>query len=154
MKLTQLLLLTGLALALTGCPSGGEQANTDSHSSSAPTEAPASVASEAPAKTETASLKGNAEAGKKVFVAKTCTVCHAIASLPEAKGAIGPKLDGLSKVAATRVAGQDAETYIKTSIEKPESFLSPGYQNLMTQGLRQQMNDQEYADLVSYLLTL
>lgn len=160
MKLTQLLLLMGLSLTLAACPSGGEQAKTEGQTTaSAPaaetaaSTAPAEAAS-APAKAETASLKGNPEAGKKVFVAKTCIVCHMVSSVPEAKGAIGPKLDGIGKVAATRVAGQDAETYLKTSIEKPDAFLSPGYQNLMTAGLRQQMSDQEFADLVSFLQTL
>ncbi len=97
---------------------------------------------------------GNAEAGPQVFIAKGCTACHAISGLPEAKGQIGPVLDGIGTTAASRVEGLDAEGYLKQSIEEPGAYVVEGYQNLMAKGLRDQMSEQEYADLMAYLLTL
>lgn len=97
---------------------------------------------------------GNAEAGGKVFMAKTCATCHAVSKLEGAKGAIGPKLDGLGKTAATRVAGKSAEDYIKESIENPSAFVVSGFQPMMPPGLKAQMSDQEYKDLVAFLVSL
>jgi cytochrome c2 len=137
-------------ISLTGCPSENTESSDNAASQSA-----APAATESAASTEThASVKGDPANGPTVFKTKGCTACHMVASIPEAKGAIGPKLDGVATIAATRVSGEDAETYLRHSIEKPEAFLVPGYQNLMMQGLRAQMSDQEYEDLIAWLLSL
>ncbi|HEY9839320.1 MAG TPA: c-type cytochrome [Candidatus Obscuribacterales bacterium] len=96
---------------------------------------------------------GNAEAGATVFKTKTCVTCHTVSKLPEAKGTIGPKLDGLSKTAATRKPGMSAEAYIKESVENPTAFVAPGFQPAMPP-LRTSMNDQEFKDLVAFLGSL
>lgn len=137
--------------SLTGCPSE----NTESGDGAAKQSAtPAATESAASAETTHASIKGDPANGPTIFKTKGCNACHMVAAVPEAQGTIGPKLDGVATAAATRVSGEDAETYLRHSIEKPEAFLVPGYQNLMMQGLRAQMSDQEYEDLIAWLLSL
>jgi cytochrome c oxidase subunit 4 len=97
---------------------------------------------------------GNPENGPAVFKSKGCVACHHVTAIPEARGAVGPKLDGLAKTAATRVAGKDALAYIKESIESPTAFMVPNYPPAMPAGLRASMTDQEYNDLVAYLAKL
>ncbi len=97
--------------------------------------------------------KADLEAGKQVFLAKTCTACHMIDGVDGAVGAIGPKLNGLGERAATRVPGQDAITYIKASIDDPNGYVVEGYAPAMPQ-LRSTMSDEEYDNLVAYLASL
>jgi cytochrome c2 len=96
---------------------------------------------------------GDVKAGMQVFKTKTCTTCHAVSSVEGANGAIGPKLDGLGKTAATRVAGKDAIAYIKESIENPTAFVVNGYPAAMPP-LKASMNDKEFDDLVAFLASL
>lgn len=100
-----------------------------------------------------AAAAGNAEAGAKVFLAKTCTTCHTVSKLPEAKGAIGPKLDGLGARAGSRKPGTSADAYIKESIENPTAFVVPNFPPAMPP-LRASMTDQEFTDLVAFLHSL
>lgn len=96
---------------------------------------------------------GDPKEGPAVFKAKGCTACHTVSSIPEATGAVGPKLDGLGTRAATRKAGMSAEDYIKESVESPTTFLVPGYGPLMP-SLRASMSDKEFRDLLAFLKTL
>lgn len=145
-----------MALSLSACPASetGDTAQSSSTTeSSAATEQAQTppATTESPVSTQTAS--GDVELGKKVFLEKTCATCHAISSLEGAVGAVGPKMDGLAATAATRVAGKDAETYIRESIENPNAFVTEGYPAAMP-ALRTTMSDEEYEGLVAYLLTL
>lgn len=103
---------------------------------------------------KTAALSGDPEKGSKVFLSKTCNACHTISSLPGAVGTIGPKLDGLASRAGERKPGMDAVAYITESIETPSAFIVPGFQNMMTPGLRNNMTDEEFQDLLAFLMTL
>ncbi len=160
MKITHVLLSLGCLFALSACPaqeSTQEGGSTEQSNSEAPPSAMAETtdteASVDNGTTEALPV-GNAEAGPQVFIARGCTACHAIKDLPEAKGAIGPALDGIAERAATRVEGLDAMGYLKQSIEQPEAYLVEGYQNMMVKGLHSQMSPQEYADLLAYLMSL
>lgn len=42
-----------------------------------------------------ASAQGSADAGRQLITAKGCSGCHAISSIPEARGTVGPPLDGV-----------------------------------------------------------
>lgn len=169
-KILSLSLCLGLSLGLSGCPASQQQdagqttttttttTTTESASPAAsPSEAAASASpseaamSASPGKAQT--VAGHADAGAKVFVSKTCVTCHTISSLPEAKGTIGPKLDGLASRAGSRKPGMSADAYIRESIENPTAFVVPTFQPAMP-SLRTTMSDQEFADLVAYLETL
>ncbi len=108
-------------------------------------------------KSKSAVVKGDVEAGKAVFLnaANMCTTCHAVDGLDGASmGAIGPKLNGLGERAATRVPGQDAVTYIKASIENPNGYVVENYAPAMPAGLNKNMSEEEYTNLVAYLVSL
>ncbi len=55
-----------------------------------------------------------------------CNGCHTLTSVG-AQGKVGPVLDGIGQEAGTRVPGQDARTYLTSSIVKPSDFVVPGY---------------------------
>lgn len=115
------------------------------------------VAEEAPKEeVKAATVKGDAEAGKAVFLnaANMCTTCHAIDGLDGAAGAIGPKLNGLGERAGKTVAGQDAVAYIKASIENPNGYVVKNYAPAMPPGLNKNMSEEEYTNLVAYLVSL
>jgi cytochrome c oxidase subunit 4 len=96
---------------------------------------------------------GNTGAGKLVFQKFGCGACHAVASLPSARGSVGPRLDGLAERAAERLPGMAGEAYIRQSIEDPGSYVVKGYLKLMPP-LRSSMSDAEFADLLAWLKTL
>lgn len=92
-------------------------------------------------------------AGGQVFVQHGCGGCHTVASLPAARGTLGPPLDGLAQRATRRIPGMQAEDYIRQSVEAPEAYVVKGYLKLMPP-MRDQMPPQEFAALLSWLLTL
>lgn len=98
---------------------------------------------------------GNPENGPDVFMAKGCAACHAIDGLDGATGMVGPKLTGLGERAASRVEGQSAADYIRTSIENPNAYIVDGFSaGLMPANLKGTMSADEYKDLIAYLETL
>lgn len=96
---------------------------------------------------------GNAVTGQQVFEKYACGACHAVTSIPGAKGNIGPALDGLAQRAAQRVAHMSAIDYIRQSIVEPGAYVVKGYLKLMP-NLRAGMSEQEFDDLVIWLQTL
>jgi mono/diheme cytochrome c family protein len=92
--------------------------------------------------------------GPKIVVAAGCIACHTITAVPEARGTVGPKLDGIGTRAATRKSGYTADAYIKESIEQPGAYVVEGYANVMPPDIRDRMSDQDFVDLVSYLESL
>jgi mono/diheme cytochrome c family protein len=96
---------------------------------------------------------GNAASGKAVFSgAAACASCHDIAN---GITIVGPTLKGIANRAGTRVAGTNAETYLRDSILSPTRYVVPGFQSgLMPQTFRQLLSPQQIDDLVAYLMTL
>ena len=92
-----------------------------------------------------------------------CAACHTIDGV--ATGILGPPLDGIATAAASRVAGQSAEEYIRISILEPDDHtagtadgLAQDYQaGLMMAtmaGILPSLSDADIDNLVDYLLTL
>jgi cytochrome c2 len=110
---------------------------------------------------------GDAARGQQLFAQQvkqasgtnaSCMACH---SLVPGEVKTGPSLAGVATRAATRVAGETAEQYIRHSIQQPNAFLvpdNPAYvsngTSLMPEGLGNLMSKQDLADLIAYLLTL
>lgn len=85
------------------------------------------------------------------FVAMGCAGCHLLNDI--GVGVTGPDLNNLPNVAATRVPGQDAETYVHNSIVHPNDFIVPGYQGgLMPENFGTRMSEEEINNLVAWLL--
>lgn len=80
-----------------------------------------------------------------------CSSCHTIEGV--STGTTGPDLTHVATTAVDRVSGMSAEEYLRQSIEDPTTFLVPEYPASMTE-LRQHLSDQEYEDLVAFLLSL
>lgn len=87
--------------------------------------------------------------GVKVFARSGCGACHVLEGVPGAAGAVGPALNNIGAISATRKPGASAEEYIRESIVAPGAVLAPGYPNVMPAGLV--ANPADLNDLVEYL---
>lgn len=91
-------------------------------------------------------------AGRQVFNISGCNACHVLNDAGAA-GVIGPKLDGIGTVAASREAGKSAEDYVHESIVKPNAFVVQGFPaNVMPQDYGQRLSEQDLGALVEYLV--
>jgi len=89
--------------------------------------------------------------GRQVYREKNCASCHVIGT---EGGTIGPPLTHIGTVADTREPGVGAEDYIGRSIRDPGAYVVPGYPDTMSRGLDRSMTQEDFDDLVQYLLTL
>jgi len=91
------------------------------------------------------------ERGKQVYREKSCASCHQIGT----DGAtIGPPLTHIGAIAQSRTPGTSAEDYIRGSILDPGAYIVPGYPDTMPRGLARGLSQEDFDDLVRYLLTL
>ena len=91
------------------------------------------------------------ERGRQVYREKNCASCHRI----DNQGAtIGPPLTHIGTVAATRTPGTSAEDYIRGSILDPGAYVVPGYPDTMSRGLYRGLDQEDFDDLVLFLLSL
>ena len=97
---------------------------------------------------------GGPGAGKQVFATGGCGACHTFAPAG-AKGNVGPKLDDLSRTAAS-FAKKRHETlaqYVHESIVNPRAFTVPGFpKTVMPTTFKSQLSDAQIKALVQYLL--
>jgi mono/diheme cytochrome c family protein len=61
-----------------------------------------------------------------VFLAKGCAGCHSAPGIA-ATVRVGPDLNQLRTVAASRKPGTDAEAYVRESVVEPQAFVVAGY---------------------------
>ena len=105
--------------------------------------------------TQTVSETAEPRAPEVLFVNMGCSGCHNL-NEPQDENTphlVGPNLGNLAEVAGTKVPGEDAETYVHTSIVAPNDFVNPGYlPNLMPQNFAEQMTPEEINALVTWLL--
>jgi nitric oxide reductase subunit C len=135
-----------------------------------PTKAPPTPTTNAPQATATpdpAAARGEVlfKNGTGVEGVPTCASCHYV---DKNEPFTGPSQVGIARRAGRRVPGQDAATYIRTSIINPNAFLVPnekgpdgvehiyaaGGMSLMYQMYAQNLSADQINDLVAYLLTL
>ncbi|HXF63012.1 MAG TPA: cytochrome c [Caldilineaceae bacterium] len=119
-----------------------------------PSKAAAEGEAAAPAAGEEAAAEGP-RPPQQIFQELGCMGCHNInePQTDSSRGPIGPNLGNLNENAPNRVPGQDAVTYVHTSIAEPNAFVVPGYQpNLMPQGLTDRMTPEELDALIAWLL--
>ena len=89
--------------------------------------------------------KGNAAAGKAVFIDAGCGGCHTFKAAGT-KGTVGPDLDKALK-------GKDAD-FIEESIKDPNAEVASGFSpGIMPQDYGSQLTSKEIADLVAFLQT-
>ena len=98
---------------------------------------------------------GDAARGAALFTqaingTPACETCHNTTTVKN----VGPGLEGLGTRAADRVEGESAGDYLYNSITRPSRFLVSGFSNLMYNDYVNQLQPQQIADLIAYLLTL
>ncbi|HFQ92953.1 MAG TPA: cytochrome c [Anaerolineae bacterium] len=103
-----------------------------------------------PTAVPTPTLTAQETLGKTVFQ-QHCASCH---SNVADQIIVGPSLFGVGERAASRVPGQDAQTYLLTSIMNPNEYVVEGFDNLMTEGFAKSLTGEEIDAVVAYLLTL
>ena len=88
---------------------------------------------------------------RQLYDSRGCTNCHE----PNLFGQrLGPPLDHIGTVAATRRPGMSAEDYIRQSILDPGTYVVPGYQDSMPRDLGRDLSPTDLDALVAYLLSL
>ncbi|MCA9874203.1 MAG: cytochrome c [Anaerolineales bacterium] len=127
-----------LSLVLAACGGGGEEAG----------------------ESASGGIVGNPDRGKKLYEQTTigsasapgCITCH---SLEPGVVIVGPSHAGVATRAETYVEGMSAEDYLHESIVSPDAHVVDGFTpGVMYQNFGEELNDQEIADLVAYLMTL
>ena len=89
--------------------------------------------------------------GRQVYHQMNCGSCHD----PDLLGRrVGPPLDHIGTVAATRRLGMSAEDYIRQSILDPGAFVVPGYPDVMPRDLGRDLSPTDLDALVAYLASL
>ena len=89
--------------------------------------------------------------GRQVYRERNCASCHQIGT---DGGTIGPPLTHIGTVAETRESDVRADDYIRRSILDPGAYVVPGYPDTMSRGLARGLSQEDFDDLVRYLLTL
>ena len=89
--------------------------------------------------------------GAQVYREKSCATCHQIGT---DGGTGGPALTHIGTVADTRKPRTSGEDYIRESVLDPGAYVVPGYPDTMPRGLTRGMSQEDFDDLVRYLLTL
>ena len=105
---------------------------------------------------------GDAENGKKLYNSATlgtnsaagCVTCHNYDDSEGKKADKAPYTAETATRAETRVAGMTAEEYIHESILTPNAYVVEGFkEGDMYQTWAKELNEQQIADLIAYLLT-
>jgi mono/diheme cytochrome c family protein len=87
---------------------------------------------------------GNPAEGKTVFADTGCGTCH-VFQAAGSTGKVGPNLN-------ESLQGKD-EDYVRQAIVSPDAEIAPGFQpGVMPQNYGQQLDSNEIADLVAFLL--
>lgn len=92
---------------------------------------------------------------QELFASMGCVGCHNLDQPQTAdnRGPVGPNMGNLPENAAVRVPGEDAQTYVHTSIVNPNAHLSDNYAGgLMPQNFTEKMSEEEINALVAWLL--
>jgi cytochrome c2 len=114
----------------------------------------------APAETAATGPVGNAARGQRLYEqtvigqasAPGCITCH---SMEPGVVLVGPSHAGLAARAGDYVAELSAEEYLRQSIIEPDAHIVEGFTpGVMYQNYGTELNEQEIADLVAYMLTL
>ena len=99
---------------------------------------------------------GDPKAGETLFASATigsnpgCKTCHSL----DGSKLVGPSMQGFGSRAGTRVAGQSAEEYTRTSIVDPNAHVVEGYTAGVMPSFKTVLNDTQLNDLIAYLLSL
>ena len=106
--------------------------------------------SSTPQSKPTPTLNSEQTLGKQVYN-RHCAACHLLTP-DDIK--VGPSFYGLADRVEMRVTGQDARTYLLTSVLNPSDYVVEGFEDLMTKGLAKELTGEELDAVIAYLQTL
>jgi cytochrome c551/c552 len=92
---------------------------------------------------------GVPERGETLIVDYGCTTCHRTSVLNQ----IAPSFSGIAERAAQEAPPLSAPAYIYQSITSPAAHVVEGHNNIMPQDYGQRLSEQEFADILAYLMT-
>lgn len=101
---------------------------------------------------------GDPVRGEEIFttggdvLSNPCSRCHTLDGSELTKSSAGPSLQGVASRAVERVPGLSAEEYFIESIVDPSAYLAEGYKDSMAKTYKWQLNEEDIADLVAFLL--
>jgi len=96
-------------------------------------------------------LSPQAAQGRAQFE-KYCSRCHGTVGDTII---VGPSLAGVASRAGNRIAGMDAQAYIRSSIEEPGAYTVEGFpEGIMPPNFKEQIPPENLDMIVAYLLTL
>lgn len=99
----------------------------------------------------TPDLSPQAAEGQHLFNSY-CSPCHGTSGDTVI---VGPSLAGIASRGSERIAGMDAQSYIRNSILEPQAYTVEGFPgNLMPPNLQDQLTSEELDAIVAFLLTL
>jgi cytochrome c551/c552 len=94
-------------------------------------------------------VKGNAAAGKAVFISSGCGACHTFTPAGTA-AKIGPDLNKLADYA--QKAGLSLTDFARVAITSPPPpYVPPGFKNIMPTTFGSSLAPKQLADLVAFL---
>jgi cytochrome c oxidase subunit 2 len=125
-----------------------------SSSSSSSSSSSGSTSKTSTTSTTSSTSGASAAAGKAVFTGSAgCSGCHTLAAAG-ATGTTGPNL-GTAVVPDAKKAGMALKPFITESIEKPNAYISPGYQpNIMPQTFAQTLSSTQIQSLVDFIASV
>lgn len=92
--------------------------------------------------------EGTASEGEAQYIELKCDSCHSL----DGSRLVGPSFQGIGARAEGRSAEESAEQYLVHSILRPHDFIVPGYQPVMPEIFGQDLNADELADLIAFLM--
>jgi cytochrome c oxidase subunit 2 len=130
-----------------GVPGAGSSSSSSTSSSSSSGATTSTTSS-------STSTAGSAAEGKAIFTGSAgCSGCHTLAAAG-ATGTTGPNL-GTAIVPDAKKAGLPVKQFVQESIEKPNAYISPGYQpNIMPQTFGQTLSATQISSLVDFLTSV
>lgn len=86
----------------------------------------------------------------QLIYSQRCAPCHAIV---EGVTLVGPTFWDIANTAGERVAGEDAETYIRNSILYPSDYVLEGFADVMQKNFAEVLSSDDISAITAYLLT-
>lgn len=110
----------------------------------------AAIPSENTASSGASGVSGEDDARGRLIFSQRCASCHSLT--PDSAGLPGPSLYRIADRAGTRVSGQNAETYIRTSILDPSEYLVEGYADVMQKNFGDVLSSDDLNALIAFLM--
>ncbi len=88
-----------------------------------------------------------------LFYEHDCLTCHTVSFLPEARGTLGPGLDGVVEVARGFDPVEDGKAYLRESLLEPSAVVRKGFVDAMP-SYRGVLTEEEIELMVDWLHSL